>query len=227
MSNFNLKILAIVFMTIDHIGFFLPYGSNIYIIARVIGRLAFPIFLFLIIEGYKHTSSVKNYMKNLYLFALISALPFKYAFGSYFNVFFTLGTVILMLEVLRINSKSIYNIFILLFFTILSIPFDWGVPAIITVYFLRNHFDDTKKLAIYLPTTLFLATTFHLTFGLSIANAIAYFESIYYFVVPILFSIPILYAYNGKRGPKLLGYRKYFFYIYYPTHLMIIAYFMR
>lgn len=227
MSNFKLKILAMIFMTIDHIGYFLPYGSNMYIVARAIGRLSFPIFLFLIIQGYTHTSNVKKYMANLYIFALISALPFKYAFGSYFNVFFTLGTIILMLEVLKANTKRNYNVLILLVFTIVSIPFDWGVPAIITVYFLRNYFDTPKKLAVYLPIVLFLVTTLNLVIGLSIPDAIIYFKSVYYFLVPILFSIPILYTYNGKRGPKLVGISKYFFYLYYPIHLIVIAYFMK
>lgn len=227
MSNFKLKILAIIFMTIDHIGYFLPYGSNMYIVARAIGRLAFPIFLFLIIQGYTHTSNVKKYMANLYIFALLSALPFKYAFGSYFNVFFTLGTVILMLEVLKMNTNKAYNILVLIIFTIIATPFDWGAPAIITVYCLRNYFDNPKKLAIYLPTVLFLVTTFNLTFGFSIPAAIRYFTSVYYFLVPILFSIPILYTYNGERGPKLVGIRKYFFYMYYPIHLVVIAYFMK
>lgn len=226
MSNFTLKILAIIFMTIDHIGSFLPNGSTEYIITRSIGRLAFPIFLFLILEGYNHTSNVKKYMRNLYIFALISAPPFKYAFGSYFDVFFTLGTVILMLEVLKTNTNKTYDIVILVIFTIISIPFDWGAPAIVTVYFLRNYLGDTKKLAIYLPITLFLTTTLYFSLFWGIENTITNFKSVYYFLIPILFSIPILYSYNGTRGPKLAGYRKYFFYIYYPIHLVVIAYFM-
>lgn len=227
MSNFSLKILALIFMTIDHVGYFLPNGSTEYIITRSIGRLAFPIFLFLIIEGYTHTSNVKKYMRNLYIFALISALPFKYAFGSYFDVFFTLGTVILMLEVLKMNTHKTYDILILVVFTIISIPFDWGAPAIVTVYFSRNYFGNAKKLAVHLPIILFLATTLSFSLFWGILNTIANFNLVYYFLVPILFSIPILYSYNGERGPKLVGIRKYFFYLYYPIHLVVIAYFMK
>ena len=86
MTTFALKIIAIITMLIDHIAaIFIPQNTWIYIAGRVIGRLAFPIFVFLLVEGFYHTRSVPNYLKRLGIFALISEIFFDLAF---YNSFF-------------------------------------------------------------------------------------------------------------------------------------------
>lgn len=118
-SGSTLKIMAVISMLIDHIGGVLilmgiyykliPHPENIgigcipnlntiYLIMRAIGRIAFPIFCFLLVEGYVHTSNKKKYALRLFIFALISEIPFNLAFGNKVfipasrlnNVFFTL-----------------------------------------------------------------------------------------------------------------------------------------
>ena len=121
----TLKIIAIVAMFIDHFAAILienyltmvtsaSYSSAeaqmawlrenpgvaimeiVYVVMRLIGRFGFPLFAFLIVEGFQHTRSVKKYALNLGVFALISELPFNLGFASklfyvgYQNVFFTL-----------------------------------------------------------------------------------------------------------------------------------------
>lgn len=120
----TLKIIAIVAMFIDHFAAIflecylnemtlrypeavgnaaelmkhpgLMYGSLIMLVMRAIGRFGFPIFAFLLVEGFMHTRSVKKYALNLGIFALISELPFNLGFARslfyihYQNVFFTL-----------------------------------------------------------------------------------------------------------------------------------------
>ncbi|MFN2363319.1 MAG: TraX family protein, partial [Halarsenatibacteraceae bacterium] len=78
MSSFQIKMVAITTMLIDHIGSII---FPEYIILRVIGRLAFPLFAFLITEGYRHTSNINRYLVRLSIFALISQYPFWLAFG--------------------------------------------------------------------------------------------------------------------------------------------------
>src|SRR5690554_6284341 len=92
MTSLILKILALTTMIIDHYGAILQ--SNI-LIYRIIGRLAFPIYCFLLVEGYFNTSNVKNYAKRLFIFALISEIPFDLVFYGQIgfehqNIFFTL-----------------------------------------------------------------------------------------------------------------------------------------
>ncbi len=217
MTNFKLKLLAIIFMTIDHIGHFVPLDSTLHIIMRMIGRLSFPIFLFLILEGYKYTSDKIKYISRLYVFALISTYPFFYCMGSVFNVYFTLGTVVIMLLVLEKNSNWAYNYIILIIFAYVSFPFDWGLPAIITVFFLRKSIYNTKNTAVKLPFILSLTVLLYY----SIIDTI-HLETFYY-IIPILGAIPILLKYNGNLGYVLTGYKRYFFYIYYPLHLVIIG----
>ena len=120
----TLKIVAMVAMLIDHIGgvvisrMLMSTGLNAldstntdavmewvsvnsdvygaYVLCRMIGRIAFPIFCFLLVEGFIHTSDVKKYAIRLGAFALLSEVPFDLAFQSkilefaYQNVFFTL-----------------------------------------------------------------------------------------------------------------------------------------
>ena len=110
LSGSGLKILAMVTMVIDHVDFaILRYqsefitplytlsGKNIttYFLLRCVGRLAFPLFAFLLVEGFLHTSNRKRYARNLLVFALVSEIPFDLMrhgviFASEQNVFFTL-----------------------------------------------------------------------------------------------------------------------------------------
>ena len=95
-SGMTLKIIALLLMFIDHAALIFFAGTIWYLPGRILGRISFPIFCFLIVEGYCHTRSVRRYAGRLFLFALISEIPFDYAFFGrlvymgYQNVFFTL-----------------------------------------------------------------------------------------------------------------------------------------
>jgi len=96
LSNSKLKIIALIAMTIDHVGYTL-YPNLV--ILRIIGRVAFPIYCFLLVEGFRYTSSRKRYFIRLLVFALISEIPFDLAFNNPSqNVFFTLAIGCLMLN---------------------------------------------------------------------------------------------------------------------------------
>ena len=116
-SGSTLKLIAIVSMLIDHTAATVirallisaspdwqPGLRTLYSVSRDIGRLAFPIFCFLLVEGFLHTRNPKKYAGRLFLFALISEIPFDLALQSGWfdpgkqNVYFTLliGLLVLM-----------------------------------------------------------------------------------------------------------------------------------
>lgn len=86
MSVFALKILAMVSMVCDHLGWWLYMmgftGGLAYTLMRAFGRMAFPIFAFLIVNGYGHTKDKKSYISRLTLFALISQIPYTLVFTA-------------------------------------------------------------------------------------------------------------------------------------------------
>ncbi len=107
LMGFHLKLIALVAMIVDHVGAAFPMPD----IFRVIGRLSFPIYAFLIAEGCRHTRNLHRYLFRLGLFALISEVPFDWAFG-----------VILMDEKIpRIDFLRHTNVFYTLFFAVAAI----------------------------------------------------------------------------------------------------------
>ena len=104
LSNFDLKLIAIITMTIDHIG--VVFGTPFYNLLRAVGRLSFPIFAFLLTEGYVHTKSFGKYFFRLLVLAVISEVIYDYIFyGSFIylganNIFFTLALGLLTLWLL-------------------------------------------------------------------------------------------------------------------------------
>ena len=95
-STFTLKIIAMITMIIDHVGFlFFQDNHQTYIILRSIGRISFPIFCFVLVEGFFHTSDRLKHAIRLGIFALVSEIPYDMLYGRFFdmarqNVIFTL-----------------------------------------------------------------------------------------------------------------------------------------
>lgn len=203
LTTFQLKILAIVSMAVDHIGAVL-YPELIWM--RYAGRLAFPIFCFLLVEGYCHTRDVRKYMGRLGLFALVSEIPFDLAFQHPMwtlekqNVFFTLFIGMGMLWLLD-NEKEIIiriGIVILAMWAAEFLHTDYGFRGILLIAVFQMTRD--KKAAQYIGGA---AWNFLWMSRIQHAGALA--------MIPIA-------LYNGQKGRSM----KYFFYLFYPVHLLIL-----
>lgn len=217
MSNFALKTIAIISMLIDHIGYELFPNQPIW---RIIGRLAFPIFAFLIVEGYYHTHSKPEYLVRLGIFGIISEIPFDLLFRSSYidwstqNVFFTLFFGLLSICVFQLfkNKGKYYWIIGLLFSSGLAIAAElfhtdygaYGVIMVMLFYILRNNKELLSLIFILLV----------------VAYAVIKPANIMLFEIAAL---PLIYLYNGKKGYNS-SIIKYGFYAFYPLHLLIIAY---
>ena len=143
-NNNTLKIIAMILMLLDHLwGTIIPGNQWM----TLIGRMAFPIFAFLIVEGFFHTSDLKKYMKRLFIFGLISEIPFNLIYtGSIIfpfhqNVMFTLLLGLLIINEIdkiknnkEIKKKIIPILKIFLFLLISIIGFvDYGVTGVLTI----------------------------------------------------------------------------------------------
>lgn len=219
LSGSVLKLLAVITMIIDHIASALlrdnetvvvslaSHDLTLYYLLRSIGRIAFPLYAFLLVEGFEHTSDRKKYGLRLLLFAFISEIPWNLEhWGSIFhptsqNVFFTLFFGFLGLCIMeqleeKIEKRNVLLLLGLVLLCIFSLA-DYGCSGfgfILMLWLLR-------KLPIQraIVGSCFLSSTWR--------AGIAF--------IPISF-------YNGKRGFIKGAFPKYFFYAIYPLHMLIL-----
>lgn len=231
MSSFVLKIIAIVCMFCDHFGDAIIGHLSI---LNVIGRIAFPIFAFQLVIGFINTQNIKKYVTRLLIFSLISQLPFMglmYIMNSNvftLNIFFTLLLSILALLVYnKISNKYIKWLSIILIIVlgeIANVDYGgWGVFLILFIYLFCPKFkhsnilnnNATLKYIIYIFGYLLLCIYRYIEFFGSLST-IWIISLILFTFLPILFML----LYNNKKGPSM----KYFFYIFYPLHLVILCF---
>lgn len=233
LTSNKLKIIAIVSMLIDHFGAVIlyhatsyasgaqslfPYANELYYGCRIIGRIAFPIFAFLIVEGSRHTKDSKKYLFRIFLFALISEVPFDLAIRSkvwdlglqnvFLTLFFGLAAIICMdkLNVLKGISHEIKVIgdFIL------------SVSAMGLAYYLKTDYGFQGVLVILIFYFLYDENGMYIKKVTACLLAfLTLFGGLESFCFPAFIFI---FLYNGKKGKKM----KYFFYLFYPLHLIML-----
>lgn len=217
LSGSTLKLIAVITMLIDHIGLGVvgrltmtrPELYDAYRIMRGIGRIAFPIFVFLLVEGMHNTKNIKKYALRLGVFALISEIPFDLAFHAevleftYQNVFFTLFIGLLVIWAMDSAAGTVENkIFKMLLMAAAVAAGAWAAELLRTDYGAKGILCIAVIYLFSYDRKLQLA-----------AGCIAFlweWQALFAFI-PMAF-------YNGRRGWKL----KYVFYIFYPLHLFLI-----
>ena len=206
LSGAWLKLIAIIAMVIDHVAIeFFVKGDPIRPYLRGIGRIAFPIFCFLLVEGALKTNNIKKYALRLFIFALVSEIPFNLVgFKSFWyiqkqNTFFTLLLGLLMVWILQKTTSNLW---------LIVGVFGCGFAA----YLMKT---DYGMWGIALILAFYVATIFPEA-GFSLFIILMFFKggSEYWG----LFSIIPIALYNGERG-KQFG---HILYLVYPVHLMII-----
>lgn len=213
LTNFDLKLIAIITMAIDHIGAIIYNDIDIF---RIIGRISFPLFAFLLVEGFKNSSNRLKYFLRLIIFAFITQPIYDYAFKSNtLNILFTFSLGFLLMMIIEFSKKIIdkYNkglesylyktVFYSLFYILFSIlaiflNVDYTVLGITTIFIFYLSPNILLSCILYFLSVVVLKT-----------NDIQMYSIISFF---------FLYLYNGKRGRNL----KYFFYLYYPLHLLLL-----
>lgn len=198
----NLKWFAIILMVIDHVGLmFFPEQLQ----WRMIGRLAFPLFAFQLAIGYQYTRNHGYQLKNLFIFALISQIPFLIATEPEtwkFNIFFTL--MIGYLLILSWEKKQWIG-FIALLIGAFFIPMDYGIYGA-SLPFLFYIFRKKP----FLQSIAFIFSTLLDVFLVSPYQIFAIFSIFVLFLIPKWNMVPFQTS-------------KWFFYLFYPIHLTLLV----
>ena len=220
LSGSVLKLFAAFAMLADHVALHLfshiesactvfyhlyGYDLSIYTLCRGLGRMAFPLFAFLLVEGALHTHNRKRYGALLLLFAIISEIPWNLIYSNHWlypsqNVLFTLFLGLVAIDALERYQEKIIKMSLILLGTFgisILLNADYGYTGyvfIIALYLFRSNLPLMALVGIYLLPS-------HWIGGLAF----------------ILIAL-----YNGQRGFIKGKIGKYFFYLFYPLHLLIL-----
>lgn len=216
----TLKIIAIVGMTLDHIGIVfgghmsLGYKTALY----ALGGLTFPIMAYFIGEGYTHTSNFKKYATRIFLFALIAQIPYSLAFGLVGNVLFTLFLGLIMIHLSEsLESRSLF-LCILIVVTIGSIFLDWGGIGVVMVYLYYQNRNEKWQTRLVIPYLIVAIRSSVSLYNIIAVGNLRGLPAVAFVLVGCTLAIPLLKNYNGEKGRPM----KYFFYWYYPLHLLVL-----
>jgi hypothetical protein len=241
MNGFLIKLIAILCMTIDHIfklapelmsflpAFKIPLPGvalNFPTVLIILGRLAFPLFAFEIAEGCTHTKNFPKYLRRLFIFALISELPFDFMFYNGFtlgrqNVLWTFlfgACAIFMYQKLKAAPPLNFIVVLLIAAVCYFCRTDYHTIGVILIFAL---YISKKPISLIL-TFAIISIDYLYNRGLIAAiqsHNVNQIVSLSLYFAATLSAIPIMSAYKGKKGPGL----KWFFYIYYPLHIIVLG----
>ncbi len=223
LSSNQLKLLAVVAMFLDHFfAIFVDHDTEIGMALRVIGRIVAPIMCYLIAEGFEKTSDVNRYLKRLFLFALISHIPYNLAFGySFFQATGVMWGLFLGLFALKITKSEVHPLLKLLavcLCCLLSIRANWNYVTVLWIVgFGLFSGNKRKQILIFCLISIcaHLVPTF-LNFGF------AHEGYPHWYQLGVFLSIPLLLRYSGERGEEIVKMGRYGFYMFYPAHLLFL-----
>ena len=210
-----LKIIGLICMVIDHVGYMFFEDC---MILRIIGRLSFPIFAFMIAEGCKYTKNKLKYFLSVFLVALVCQIA-VFVFDGSTKIYSLMSLsiaipIIYLLQLFKMKEKKyVYgSLFVLsiasLYFVNGFIEIDygfWGTMLAVLASLFKRERDKEDNL--YLSLGL-------MGIGLIFLAMNSFVEQYY-----ALLSLPILTLYSGKRGNLNL---KWFFYLFYPIHFVVL-----
>lgn len=237
LNSNQLKLIAIIAMTVDHIAWamFDGYPSALLpLVMHIIGRLTCPIMCYFIAEGYHYTRNINKYTFRLFAFAFVSHFAYIFAsndfvdfksfipfyYGNFLNQTSVMWSLAWGLVMLRIADskriKSIYKVLFVILICIITLPSDWSCIAALCIMAVGTNRGDFRK---QMSWMIFYVALYSLVYFFAIDKAYGILQ------MGVVLSIPVIAMYNGKRGknPKINKFMKWFFYIFYPVHLFVIG----
>lgn len=229
LSGFILKIIALITMTCDHVGYMLFPEL---IIFRIIGRIAFPIFAYFMAIGSVYSKKPLKRLLQIFILGVVCEVVYIIYDGAWYgNILLTFSCSALLIYILRTFENLLYDknllyilfavLFIISFSVIYYIDYAFGVdygfigimlPVIVSIPYLKCLDKKINKSNI-LNATLLSKILFIIGLVILVINDSK-------IMMYSLITIPLILLYNGTPGKIKL---KYFFYLYYPIHMLIIA----
>lgn len=240
MSFFTLKLIALLSMLYDHIAYVYPpmlllpqlvpdisaeLFEGLFHASHYIGRIAAPIFLFSIANGYRHTRDRRKYALRLLIFALMAEYPYFLLFGNHGNILFTLLAGLLTLCLMDWGNKKRPGLGYALAAFVVVLAWHFALSEgngryilFILVFYLGDKWPIGKKALLWLflyPASRWRLLYLWFTEGFRLSNFLLNGLG------PLL-GVGLTFFYNGKKGPDLPG-EKYLWYILYPLHLLVLG----
>lgn len=237
LNSNQLKLIAIIAMTVDHIAWAMFDGyptALLPLVMHIIGRLTCPIMCYFIAEGYHYTRNINKYTFRLFAFAFVSHFAYIFAsndfvdfksfipfyYGNFLNQTSVMWSLAWGLVMLRIADskriKSIYKVLLVILICIITLPSDWSCIAALCIMAIGTNRGGFQK---QMSWMIFYVALYSLVYFFAIDKAYGILQ------MGVVLSIPVIAMYNGKRGknPKINKFMKWFFYIFYPLHLFVIG----
>lgn len=247
MSFFALKIIALLSMLWDHVTYVWPLTLTVEVLffpdaaetipallvlqraTDYIGRIAAPIFLFSIANGYRHTRNFKKYALRLLIFACLAEYPYYLLFGFHGNIMFTLLLGLLTLKLMDWGNGKRAGLGYLLAAGVIIAAEHFALAEgkgryilFILTFYLTDHWPIRKKALLWL--FLMPLSRYGLVWMLFSEQLFTYrwLHMLCINAVGPLLGVAFTFFYNGKKGPSFPG-DKYLWYVFYPAHLLVLG----
>lgn len=226
-----LKYIVIIAMVVDHVAWKFVDGTHPIIggIMHVFGRFTGPTMAYFLGEGYSYSHDVKKYQQRLGIFAVISWIPFCFMENGTLPIEISSGgiafhpeqsviyTLFLGITAIRVWDSEKFErpvkITIVTALCMISCIGDWAVMDVLAPLFVHIYRNDPKA----------KWTAFTLTFAvLNVPIAVLFFKNNWFQLGVLLVPVILMNFYNGKGGSKK-PFHKWFFYIFYPAHMLVIG----
>ena len=219
-SGAQLKYIAFLSMLADHVNKALiyPFLSGEGILQRIsdafdiLGRIAFPLFAFFLVEGFFKTGNRKKYLASLLIFGIISEIPFDMALSGVFfepnsnNIMFTLALMLVIIWIIDILKEKMQNMSKYIWYPVSFVIV--GIMCIISMV-IGLDYEYHAIMIGYLFYIFYNKRVFAIFLGY-----LAIFKEVW-----SLLGFSLILTYNGKRGKQ----NKLFNYCFYPVHLLILG----
>ncbi|MEG0013075.1 MAG: TraX family protein [Cellulosilyticaceae bacterium] len=231
LNAYQMKLICALLMVLDHISFFIP--GELGGVFHVISRCVSPVFAYLVVEGVFHTRDIKKY--NIRLFGWAIGMQLGNSLVNYLyvgrevsvnnNIFLTLSLGLMVVTMLKYakeleGAKKIAINILVIIPVLMSVLCEGGM-VVIPFMVISFCFRDNKKVKyiLYVLFSMLLFKSNFVNYGdLRTTIDMLMFNSDFMFIL----AIPFIASYDGTRGPSAV-WNKYFFYVFYPAHLWIIA----